>query len=80
MALDMWFKEDIRNVLLSLNLVSAATSRWVQDARLDAYRHGYEEAIAAVALAFGLPPRSVLGKDREQGSEYDVSWDLKLLP
>lgn len=58
MGLELWFKEDIRNVLLSLNLSSSAAGRWGGEQR-DAYRMGYEEAIALVAVAFGLRPADV---------------------
>lgn len=80
MGLELWFKDDIGNILLSLSLSSATTGRWIQDTRLDAYRCGYEEALMAVALAFGLPPRSVMGAGREQNCNWNVTGPSELLP
>ena len=65
MGLELWFKEDIRNVLLSLNLSSSAASRWGGGEQRDAYRQGYEEAIALVAVAFGLRPADVRAADAD---------------
>lgn len=66
MALDMWFKDDITNILLSLDLALAATSRWAEGSQVEAYRHGYEAALMATAVAFGLSPRVVLGASRSR--------------
>jgi len=65
MGLELWFKEDIRNVLLSLNLSSSAAGRWGGGEQRDAYRLGYEEAIALVAVAFGLRPTDVTAAEME---------------
>lgn len=56
MGVEIWFKEDIRNILLSIDVSSAATARWSNDPQMAAYRHGYQAALAAVALACGISP------------------------
>jgi len=56
MAVEIWFKEDIRNILLSINASSAATARLSNDPQMIAYRQGYQAALAAVALACGISP------------------------
>jgi len=61
MAIDLWFKDDIRNLLLALNASSAGAARLAQDPAAIAYRIGYQEALAAVALACGLPPGVIGG-------------------
>jgi hypothetical protein len=56
MSVDIWLKEDIRNILLSVNVSSAATAKWSNDPQMAAYRRGYQAALAAVALACGISP------------------------
>jgi hypothetical protein len=66
MGMDAWFKEDIRNLLLSINISSAATARWSNDSRIVAYRQGYQAALVAVAIACGIQPDLIgLGSDYE---------------
>ena len=59
MSLDVWFKDDIRNTLIALDLASAASAtqsvsgpRANHAARL--YREGFQDAVKAVAVAFGI--------------------------
>ena len=59
MAVDLWFRDDIRNLLLALNASSAGAALLAQDPAATAYRIGYQEALAAVALACGLPPGAI---------------------
>ncbi len=56
MGIELWFKDDIRNLLLSLNASSAGAARWGLHQHLGAYRQGYQEALCAVALACGIAP------------------------
>ena len=63
MALDVWFKDDIKNSLLSVNQASgdAATiviNGLVDPRELRAYRAGFRAALVSIALAFGIdiPP------------------------
>jgi hypothetical protein len=59
MGLEMWFRDDVRNMLLSLSVSSALAGQWSEDPQLAAYRAGYQAAIGAVAVAFGLSPGAV---------------------
>lgn len=62
MSLDIWTREDIRNILLAAN---AATTEVVDQAleatpgassseTIVAYRDGYQSALATLATAFGI--------------------------
>jgi hypothetical protein len=59
MGVDMWFKDDVRNILLSVNASSAATAQWSDSPHIVAYRRGYQEALMAVALACGIQPADI---------------------
>jgi hypothetical protein len=64
MGLEMWFKEDLRNILLSVNASSAATALWSDNSQVTAYRSGYQEALMAVGLACGIPPAEIAVRPR----------------
>ncbi len=63
MSLDIWSRDDIRNVILAANAASAdAAMRVIKDetspavqGALHAYREGYEAALMTLATAFGIP-------------------------
>ena len=63
MSLDIWSRDDIRNVILAANAASAdvanrALGRSEQAAEaqhLTDYRAGYEAALMTLATAFGIP-------------------------
>lgn len=61
MALEMWFQEDMRNILLAVNAASASTVAAQQSdtPEMAAYRRGYQEALVAVALACGIQPHAI---------------------
>lgn len=64
MGLDLWFKEDVARILASSHETMRAMSDAVQASSTEAaynYRQGFEDALRAVALAFGVvpPPPSV---------------------
>jgi len=51
MGLDLFFKDDIYHILVALHQAMLSTG-------VDGdYRRGYEAALTATALAFGLDPR-----------------------
>jgi hypothetical protein len=56
MGIELWFKEDIRNILLATNVSSAATAGNIQDPAVQVYRRGYQAAVMAIGLACGIPP------------------------
>jgi hypothetical protein len=64
MSLDIWSRDDIRNVILAANAASADTAMRAVDLseqppeaqeRLTSYRAGYEAALLTIATAFGIP-------------------------
>lgn len=76
MGLDMWCKDDIRNVLLAANAANGEIARRAIEAEsleeqprleLAAYRSGYEAAIITVAAAFGIPLADARGRFRAPG-------------
>ena len=69
MGHEVWFRDDIRNILLAAEEASAsaayALGPMAQDENvLAAYRQGYRDALATIAVAFGLagasPSREIL--------------------
>jgi hypothetical protein len=58
-GIEMWFKEDVRNILLSINVSSAGAARMSDRAETVAYRCGYQEALFSVALACGIRPAEI---------------------
>ncbi len=54
LSLNMWMREDIRNILLALEL-SSAQSPLSGDVDAAAYRRGFRAALAATAVGFGIP-------------------------
>jgi hypothetical protein len=59
MGLELWFKDDIRNMLRSNNASSADAARWADGQIVGAYRQGYRAALVAIALACGIEPGEV---------------------
>lgn len=64
MSLDIWSRDDIRNVILAANAASADVANRALDRseaapeaqqHLTAYRAGYEAALMTLATAFGIP-------------------------
>lgn len=61
MSLDIWFREDIRHILMAAERASEMALAQGEEcaadaATLRAYRRGYRAALSAVALACGLAP------------------------
>ena len=56
MGIELWFKEDIRNILIATNVSSAATAGDIPDPAVQVYRRGYQAAIVAMGLACGISP------------------------
>jgi hypothetical protein len=50
----MWFRDDIRNILLGLEIASAHPTAYFNDSEMDAYRAGFRAAIIASAASFGI--------------------------
>ena len=59
MSLDVWFKDDIRNTLLAIDLASAAAVTRAASGphgnhAMRLYREGFQDAVKAVATAVGI--------------------------
>ena len=54
MTLDMWLKEDIRNVLLGIDLACAHMAAERSDADAAVFRAGFQAALSAVAVGLGV--------------------------
>lgn len=59
MGLDLWTKEDIRNILLGVELANAHPAIHYSDTEVWAYRQGFKAALAATAASFGIYPREI---------------------
>lgn len=59
MGIEIWFKEDVRNILISANASSAATAQCAPGPGVQMYRRGYQAALMTVALACGISPDQV---------------------
>jgi hypothetical protein len=60
MGLDIWYKDDIRNVLMGIGVASAHVSERYTDSDIEAYRAGFQAALAAIALGLGIRPSEVV--------------------
>ena len=54
MTLDMWFKDDIRNILLGVELAAKSQLLAAEGETTRAYREGFDAAVTAIAASFGL--------------------------
>ena len=55
MAREVYFREDILNALRSAHVASGGSDSFCEDAeKLRIYREGFDRALVAVGLAFGL--------------------------
>jgi len=59
MGLDLWSKDDIRNILLGVELANAHLATQCGDTDLRAYREGFKAALVAAAVSFGIYPGEI---------------------
>jgi hypothetical protein len=59
MALDIWFKDDIRNILLGVELANGHLASRYSDAEVRAYREGFKAALVATAISLGICPPEI---------------------
>jgi hypothetical protein len=60
MGLDVWFKDDVRNMLLGIDLATAHLAlRYNNTDEARAYQDGFAAALAAVATSFGIRAREI---------------------
>ena len=50
MALDLWRKDDIRNLLLGIDLACVLTASERSETEMAIFREGFEAALSAVAV------------------------------
>ena len=71
MGLDLWFREDVARILASTHetlRASAGAVAPLDEERAAAYQQGFEDALRAVAVAFGvLGPGSGPGRNGHGG-------------
>jgi len=53
-GLGVWFKDEIKNTLLALDAANLDIAQHVDTPEMRLYRKGYEAAIQAMAVAFGI--------------------------
>jgi len=54
MGLDIYFKEDIANILAAVSQAASSAGAYSDDAEAAAFRQGWQACIAALVTAFGL--------------------------
>jgi len=59
MGLDIWFKDDIRNILLGVELANAHLATHYSDPEVRAYREGFKAALVATAMSLGICPPEI---------------------
>jgi len=79
MPLDIWFREDIKHILMAAEQASAlslaqAAEGLADPGTLQAYHRGYQAALTAVALACGITPhtdgKAPRQRRRQEGDEW----------
>lgn len=56
MTQEIWFKNDIENVLMGIDLASDTISARSTDPEARHFQDGFRSALAAAAVCFGLQP------------------------
>ena len=72
-ALRAWFRDDIRNALLSAYATSTALTRTDSSAEAKAFRRGFVSALVALGLNFGVAPLPF--RDQASTTVDDVQLD-----
>jgi len=54
LGLGVWFKDEIKNTLVALDAANLDIAQHVDTPEMRLYRKGYEAAIQAMAIAFGI--------------------------
>jgi hypothetical protein len=60
MGLDVWFKDDVRNILLGLDMATAHLASNYTQPEVRSYQDGFEAALVALAVSFGIRPREII--------------------
>jgi len=80
MGLDMWFKDDIANVLYGIDLATARMATDRPDVEAAAFREGFRAALEAVEVSFGIAESSRPQARQSQPRLRDVTPTLPRLP
>lgn len=70
MGLDLWFREDVARILASTHETMAASlgaATPVDAEAADAYRQGFNDALRALAVAFGVAAPRLAGGNGHNG-------------
>jgi hypothetical protein len=59
MGLDIWFKDDIKNILLGVEFANAHLASYCREDEVQAYRDGFRAALLATAASFGIWPGEI---------------------
>jgi len=59
MGLDIWFKDDIKNILLGIEFANAHLATYCSEDEIQAYREGFKAALLATAVSFGIWPGEI---------------------
>lgn len=75
MDLNVWFPDQIANIILALAETSAMMASVTTDhpEAAEAFHAGYRAALLAVACAFGISPPPPLARCRAQDVQYPVA-------
>jgi hypothetical protein len=85
MGLDLWFREDVARILAATHTAMAASLRAapaVDREAAEAYRQGFEDALRAVGVAFGVavPEGGGPGLGRSAPGRWIVDGEVAQLP
>ena len=80
MSLDVWFQQDIKHTLLAINQTSLDTTVRLatlagDTPELQAYRSGYNDALRAVAIAFGIAKPTAQTKTLDMPRRLPRQWE-----
>jgi len=73
MGLDIWFKDDIKNILLGVEVANASLASYCCEEEVQAYRDGFKAALLATAVSFGICQFGPRTEARRVGSQTALS-------
>jgi hypothetical protein len=72
MSSQIWFKDEIRDILLGIEVANAHAALYSGDPEMRAYRVGFRAALAAVAVSFGVRVCQELRTPRTENDSMDL--------
>ena len=73
-GLRVWFRDEIRNALLSAYATTTAMAASQQSPEATAFRRGFISALVAVGLNFGIAPLPFTDDDRRMRGGDTLGW------